>query len=109
MVVALVSLEDVKKGLRIDTTDFDTDLEYRLGAASEAIIGYLKGGADGFFMSGDEIDLDAVPDRVQVATIMLVGYLFRNVDSDPDKDFEHGYLPQPVMSLLYSMRDPALA
>lgn len=106
---ALVSLDQVKKALRIDTNDFDPDLDYKIGAASEAVIGYLKAGADGFFVSGDEIDPDAVPDRVQVATIMLVGYLFRNPDSDPDKDFELGYLPKPVMSLLYSMRDPALA
>lgn len=107
--VALVHIEDVKRGLRIDTNDFDEILSYEIGAASEAILAYLKSGADGFFVSGDAIDLDSVPDRVQKATILLVGYLHNPVGYESYKDFELGYLPAPVTSLLYTMRDPALA
>lgn len=104
MVAPLVSRDQVKRGLRIDTNDFDDELDIQISAASEAIVSYLKAGADGFVELGE-----TVPDRVQQATIMLVGYLRKYVDADPDKDFELGYLPKPVIALLYTMRDPALA
>jgi uncharacterized phage protein (predicted DNA packaging) len=108
---ALVTLEQVKAGLRIDTDDDDDHLTLLIGAASNRVVSFLKGRAD------EVLDLDSagepssagIPDEVTVACIMLVGYFYRNPDQDPDGDFDLGQLPRPVKSLLYMLRDPALA
>jgi hypothetical protein len=39
---------------------------------------------------------------------MMVGILARDRDGVEAKDWDHGYLPRPVTSLLYPLRDPAL-
>jgi hypothetical protein len=110
---ALVTLAEVKAGLRIDTTDDDALLQLLIGAASESVINYLKAQAAELF------DLDAaqgnspqdadVPDVIKNATIFLTGVYYRNSDGDADKNFTPGYLPAPVISMLYSLRDPAIA
>ncbi|MBZ9653540.1 head-tail connector protein [Phyllobacterium lublinensis] len=96
----LATLAQVKQGLRIDVTNTDDDalLNLLIKAASERIVGYIK----------TEIP-DPVPNAVAVATIILVGYLYQNTESDPDKAFDLGTLPYPVTSLIYHLRDPALA
>lgn len=110
---ALVTLDEVKVGLRVDSSDDDALLELLIGAASESVINYLKDQAAELF------DLDAaignspqdadVPDVIKNATIYLTGVYYRNKDGDADKNFEPGYLPAPVISMLYPLRDPALA
>lgn len=111
--VGLVSLQYTKMALKIEANDWDVLLEsVYIPAASRAVINYLKSAADAL------LDLDsngnppagfAVPEEIQMATIALVGYWFRNPDSDPDKEFEQGYLPRPVTALLYPLRTPAIA
>lgn len=109
--VALVTLQQVKEALRVDTSDDDTWLTLLIGSASNRIIQFLKGRADDVLNldSGGEPTSAGIPDEAAVATIMLVGYYYRNPDQDPDGDFERGYLPKPVSSLLYMLRDPTLA
>lgn len=94
----LASIEQVKAALVVDFDDDDDYLTLLIKAASDRIAGYIK----------TEIP-DPVPDSVVVATIFLVGYMYRNRDSDPDKDFSLGTLPYPVTALIYHLRDPALA
>lgn len=110
--IALVDLETVKSRLRVDGTDQDDDLQGYIYAASKSVLNYLKGNADAL------LDLDTagemptgfeVPDDIQMATIVLIGYFLRNPDGDPDKAFEPGFLPAPVTAILYPLRDPALA
>lgn len=114
--VALVTTQMVKDRLHIEHTDDDGIIGGYIEAASAAVINYLKGSAAellGVDSPADYSDspptIANVPAAIATATIMLVGYWYRNPDSDPDKDFEMGYLPKPVMSLLYPLRDPALA
>lgn len=108
----LVSLDMVKARLHIDSDDDDAALLGYIEASSAAVINYLKGRAEELLeldSGGALVPGSTVPPVIATATIMLVGYLYRNPDQDPDKDFEMGYLPRPVMALLYPMRDPALA
>lgn len=110
--VALVTLGRLKEALRIDSDDEDGILGLYIDAASLSVISYLKGQADvvlGLDSGGDIPSGAEVPEPIQLATIVLVGHIYRNPDGDPDKDFEHGYLPRPVTALLYPYRDPALA
>lgn len=109
----LVSLSVVKSALKIESEDWDGLIaNMYIPAASKAVIRYLKDKADAI------LDLDSggnmpsgfmVPEDVQMATIALIGYWFRSPDSDPDKEFERGFLPRPVTALLYPLRNPALA
>lgn len=110
--VALVTIQQVKQVLRIDTDDDDAMLGLLIGAASRRVIQHLKGQAAAILDldSGGDLESGAsVPDDVSLATIMLVGYLYRNPDQDPERDFELGKLPLPVKAILYMLRDPALA
>jgi hypothetical protein len=120
---ALATLADTKAALRIDDGDLlsDTDIERLIAVASEEVVAYLKRSVIEVITDPDTspagtetvMDLTAspplIPARVTQATIMLVGYLYRSPDADPGKDWEQGYLPRPVMSLLHQLRDPALA
>lgn len=106
----LATLDQVKSMLRIDGNDSDGSLQIMIAAASQAVLGYLKTATEGSpplidFVSSPQV----IPERVTYATIMLVGYMYRNPDGDPDRDYQQGYLPMPVVSLLYTLRDPALA
>mgnify|MGYP003574951643 CR=1 FL=1 len=94
----LATLEQVKAALIVDFDDDDDHLTLLIKAASDRIAGYIK------------TDLpDPLPESIVVSTILLVGYYYRNRDSDPDKDFALGTLPYPVTALIYHLRDPALA
>ncbi len=100
------TLTETKRSLRILETETDDDalLEMLITAASKSVANYLKSSADSLLPNEAEI-----PAEVRVATIMLVGYLYRSPDEDPDKYFERGFLPAPVTALLYPLRDPAVA
>jgi len=110
----LVSLEMAKAHLRIDYADEDSLLGLYVTAASEAVLNYLKSGADSFLDTAGFVPLDTsgdpvAPGAVQSATLLQIGYLWKDRDNDDGKAYDHGYLPRPVVSLLYPLRDPALA
>lgn len=107
--VQLVSLTEVQNALRIDGDDEDPALVLLIEAASEAVIAYLKAGADAFIEGGDLIPEAVVPDRVKAATIYWIGVMRRNPDNDTEGAYSFGFPPLPVVSLLHQMRDPALA
>jgi hypothetical protein len=106
MALPFATLEATKASLRMlpDETDDDALLTLLLDAASRSVANYLKSTAEPFM----EEDAEA-PAEVKVATIMLVGFLFKNPDQDPERYFERGYLPAPVTALLYPLRDPTVA
>jgi len=111
--IALVTLDRVKKSLRVDDNDSDDILDAYILSASQAVIRYLKAQAEvliDFDALGDSPpDTDSVPADIQAAVVLLVGYFYRDPDGDTDKAFEQGYLPRPVTALLYPLRDPAVA
>lgn len=117
----LITLAQAKAHLRVTHDAEDDQIAEFIEAASEAVVAYLKSGADEFLdtpgdptpiqdSSGDVVDYD-VPARVKAATKILVGALFRNRDSvNPDADgWREGFLPPAVTALLYPLRDPALS
>lgn len=112
--VMLVTLQQARDHLRSDSTDDDNDLTLKIHAASGAVLNYIRNGADIFTDSSGEPVLDSnggpigIPYEVQAATLLMLGYLYKDRDGDPDKAYEYGYLPMPVMSLLYPHRVPSL-
>lgn len=104
----IVTLQEVKNLLLIDTDDDDSMLTLLLKGSTRRILAYLKSGVDYFKDSNGAFIYEEIPEEVKIAIIMLVGYLYRNPDKDPDRDFGHGQLPHNVTALVYMLRDPAL-
>jgi hypothetical protein len=60
-----------------------------------------------------EVDYDSntpktVRFEVRAAVLILIAEWFKNREASQDGGIGHGYLPAPVVALLYPLRDPAL-
>lgn len=120
-----VTLARGKQHLNMDHNEDDTLITAYIGAASEAVKNYLKS-ASPFEVERDSNDnpildssgepvyvLDSSDDRVvkyvvQAATLLQLGFLYKDRDENADGAYDMGYLPKPVTALLYPLRDPAL-
>lgn len=108
----LVSLELARAQIRSDTTDDNADLLLKIKAASRAVVTYLKDPS--FADSSGGIPEDSagiavdVPEDVQLATLLLIGYFYKQRDEDGNHEFEAGALPRPVTALLYPYRVPTV-
>lgn len=109
----LVTLQQARDQIRSDTNADDSDLELKIHIASDAVVNYLKSAAYDFLDSALEPFLDSngdpldIPYAVQGAVLLLVDILYNQRDGG--QAFNPNYLPQSVVSLLYPLRDPALA
>lgn len=114
--IMLVSLAQAKRRLQIDAdiTDVDEDLTLLIKAASKVILNYLKK-PDAYQDSAGDVLVDSngdpigVPEEVQLATLLLLGIMYRDPDGVEMEKWQHGYLPFPVTSLIYTLRDPTVA
>jgi hypothetical protein len=118
----LVTIEDAKARLRIVHDAEDLDLEMMIQQASAAVMNYLGKPLDYYTeataAAGSDSDSEPVssdgtvtipvPAEVQLATLLLVGILYRDRDGTEAKEWQHGYLPWPVTSFLYPLRDPVM-
>lgn len=121
-----VTVDQAKAHIYMIGSEDDPTIQGYITAASRAVQNYLKSsppwarevdsnnqpvtdssGAPAWVYdsSGDKV-VDPV---VQQATLVLVGYFFKNRDENPDNAFQQGYLPAPVTALLYPLRTPAVA
>jgi hypothetical protein len=108
--VMLVELAQVKARLRFDHEEEDADIEFAIKSASAAVMNYLKLDHDFYtdsFNSSGEVSTN-VPEEVAQAVITLVGIWKRDPAGAEMRDWEMGYLPRPVMAILYPLRDPAM-
>lgn len=119
-----VTLARAKQHLNMDHDLDDVLIDAYIRASSEAVKNYLKSASpyDVERDSNDDPVLDSSGDpiyavdsngdkivryAVQAATLLMVGFLYKDRDENPDEAFQMGYLPKPVTALLYSLRDPA--
>lgn len=120
-----VTLARAKQHLNMDHDQDDVLIEAYIGAASEAVKNYLKS-ASPYEVERDSNDdpvedssgdpiyvVDSSGDKqvkyaVQAATLLQIGFLYKDRDENADQAYEMGYLPKPVTALLYPLRDPAL-
>ncbi|MNO31427.1 Phage gp6-like head-tail connector protein [compost metagenome] len=121
-----VTLERAKQHLNMDHDEDDNLITVYVQAASSAVKNYLKS-ASPYEVERDSND-DPVTDSngdpeyvrdsngdkviagaVEAAVLIMIGFLYKDRDENPDTAFEQGYLPKPVTALLYPLRDPACA
>lgn len=121
-----VTLARAKQHLNMDHDLDDPLIEAYIGAASEAVKNYLKSASayDVERDSNDDPILDSSGDpvyavdsngdkivkyAVQAATLLQLGFLYKDRDENADGAYDMGFLPKPVTALLYPLRKPALA
>lgn len=120
-----VTLDRGKRHLNMDHEQDDMLIEAYIAAASEAVKNYLKS-ASPYEVERDSNDdpildssgdptyvVDSSGDKlvkysVQAAVLLQLGFLYKDRDENADGAYDMGYLPKPVMALLYPLRDPAL-
>lgn len=114
----LVTLQEASDHLRRDTDDDDADLELKIGAASAAVRRYLKDASPYELDSNGDVEVDSNGDpvvlfEVRAAVLMLLGELYKNREGEQDGEIPtqwgYGYLPRPVVALLYPLRHPSMA
>lgn len=103
-----VTLEEAKEQVRQTLDHDDEQLILLIQAASASVANYLKDHAPEVDSSGD-VDLQSLRPEVKQATLMLLAIFYRDPDGQSIADWSAGYLPRPVTSILYPLRDPALA
>lgn len=124
----LVTLTDAKRHLLMDHADDDVYISSLISAASGAVLTYLKGapvgqperdeqGAIVVDSSGEVVyERDSsgtlvVRYEIRAAALLLIGELYKNREAEQDGEIPtqhgYGYLPRPVVALLYPLRDPA--
>jgi hypothetical protein len=119
-----VTLERGKQHLNMDHDLDDALITAYIGAASSAVKNYLKSASpyeverdsnDDPILdsSGDPVyvvdsnDDKVVKYEVQAATLLQLGFLYKDRDENADGAYDMGYLPKPVTALLYPLRMPA--
>ena len=101
----LATIEQVKAQVYAAHSADDALLTGYLEAASEAVCTYLRVA---------EADVPAGASfAARQATVILVAEWFKNREAEQQgqvpAEYGYGYLPQPVIALLYPHRDPAVA
>lgn len=114
--VALVTVEQVDNALRLNLAndlgdpsgdDADTsrldDITLKITQATDIVLDYLKKG-------DDEWTVDTVPGRVSAAIILVIGSLYDDgAKAELLQGLAGGDLANPVVAILYRLRDPTLA
>lgn len=105
--VAFVTLEEAKRGMRVEDNDRDDLIDFLILAASQAITNYVKATA---LDSPSDFTPD---DAIKNATIFLVKYWFDDGDPNDSKAQDSTgttyQLPPVVCALLTPYRTPTLA
>lgn len=104
--MALVTLDQVNLALRLDLAPNDErtpDIELKISQAEDAVIDYLKKPDHGWTP-------ETVPPRVMAAILLVVQSLFdESATAEMIAGLGTGDPENPVVALLYRLRDPALA
>lgn len=108
----LVTTEQAARHLRLDDLDdleVALDLENKIVQVSDMVIDFLKYPEfpAGWLDSSGEPAL--VPPRIQAATLIWLGILWKDRDGESDEKLELGEIPRVVSSILYRSREPSYA
>lgn len=125
----LVTLDQAKRHLQMDHDVDDQDILDKIAQASGAVLTYMQGapigrpqrdsqGAVVLDSQGDVVyEQDStgifVRREIEIATLLLLAEFYKNREGKQDGEIAaqwgYGYLPRPVVALLFPLRKPALA
>lgn len=118
----IVALEEAKAHLRVTEDSEDGYIAGLCAAASAAVLRYIGDNASSFLDTSGEASpiLDSsdlivsydIPADIRHASLILIGEWFKNREAEQDgavdSQYGYGYLPRPVVALLYPYRTPVL-
>lgn len=106
----IVTLAQAKARTRVDSNDEDDDLALMLAGAEAAVLGYLKvESLDELAIGSPAVLPQRVTDVVTNAVLVMFAYMYKDRDNDENREYDMGYLPRPVIAMLYPLRDPSVA
>jgi len=106
--IQLVTLAAAKSQISMDHDSDDSLIYIYIEAASAAVLNYLdRSDAAEYLDTSDEVDIETVEPEVKQAVLLLVNYYYNDRGGENDGAWEMGYLPRPIISILYPLRDPA--
>ena len=100
----LATADQARTRLRLDEDFPQDDIELALAGASEAVMCYLKRATN---YTPEEGGTDPPPPQVVNAVLLLAGMFIRDPDGVEAHQWQLGFLPMAVQSLVYALRDPA--
>lgn len=103
----LVTLEQAKQHLRVDTDDLDDDILFKLNQVSFLCVDFVKH-EHGQYEDSAGQPLN-VPPYLEAACLVWLGILFRYRDSDTHKGAPLGEIPREVSNILWPYRRPSYA
>lgn len=99
--MALITLEEAKEQLRVnDTTDFDAQITRMIAQSEDAVKDFLK--------LADDVPLPDL-ERVKAAVLICIQSFFDDPKAELISGLGTGDPNNPIVALLYRLRDPALA
>jgi hypothetical protein len=103
MIPQLITLEQAKAHSRITTDEEDLDIDFKVSAASQIVMDYLKKKTvpEEWVENHSPLTI-AAPFNIQAAVCLVFGDLYENRESATGNP-----LSNTVMSLLERYRDPA--
>lgn len=115
--IELVTLDQAKAYCQVTgLTQHDMALTTLIRGCSRSVLGYLKLDEDAYLNSDGTMDIETdtlgyseVPEEVQNAVLYFVALIFRDRDGVEMEKWQQGYLPFPVMNMIYHLRDPTIA
>jgi hypothetical protein len=106
--MALITLAQAKRHIRVDGSDDDTDIAEKIEEASHIVLDYLKVD-DSMWQDSTGAPLD-VPGTVQAAVKIVFGNLYAYREGGSESSFRViEPLGDTVKNLLARYRDPAIA
>jgi uncharacterized phage protein (predicted DNA packaging) len=110
--VALVSLDNAKRHLRVDNNDSDEDITRKIGQASAIALTYIKRSIGTPDPEDDSIvdwTDETVPDDIAAAIELILSELYDDRIAGDATQTAGAYLPPAVLALLMPYRTPTLA
>lgn len=126
----LITLDEARAHLMVDHCEDDDDIERKLQEASAAVLTYLDGAPigqperdeQGAIVRDEDGQVEyqreadgtlIIRYEIKASVKLLLGELYKNREAEQDGDvssqYGYGYLPRPVVALLYPLRKPAFA
>ncbi|WPO93764.1 head-tail connector protein [Buttiauxella sp. HR94] len=106
--IELVTLEQAREHLRVDSDDGDADLTLKIQAGSAAILSYVQGSRDRIVDKDGKLIEGEPLLRTQTALLMLLGWMDRNRGGEEEEKLRQGELPYSVTMLIYDLRRPTI-
>ncbi|MGQ7243702.1 head-tail connector protein [Salinicola sp. V024] len=97
-----VTLEEAKNHLLVDHDEDDADIQLKILGASAAISNYITEPA---YVDDEETEVKPI---IKIATLVYVGILYRDRDSEKASEYDNSYPPSFVCSILHSLRQSTL-